>query len=127
MEAATDKPNRFLALNSQFHSVIYAAAGFPLLIQTIDSLRARMAPYLYLNWERRGGPSPHQLAHGYVSGAGRQGQEKAGGIDDRGTCAALLPPSCLFLKIRAGAGRKTGGFKAEGKGSTAAAAPRAES
>ena len=52
MQASLDKPKRYITLNSQFHSVICSFADSPLLIQVIDSLWARIGPYLYIAGEK---------------------------------------------------------------------------
>ena len=54
MEASYDKPKRFMLLNSQFHFTIYSCADSPMLLGIIDSLWARIGPYLNIGWAKAG-------------------------------------------------------------------------
>jgi len=52
MEVAIDRPKRFVFLNSQFHFAIYSHADSPMLLEMIDSLWARVGPYVNVAWEK---------------------------------------------------------------------------
>jgi DNA-binding GntR family transcriptional regulator len=54
MEIAFDQPDRFFSLNSEFHFCIYSASDSPMLLQIIDTLWARVGPYLNINWDEKG-------------------------------------------------------------------------
>lgn len=54
MESALEKPKRYVLLNSQFHFTIYSYADSPMLLEMIDSLWARVAPYIHIAWEKAG-------------------------------------------------------------------------
>jgi DNA-binding GntR family transcriptional regulator len=54
MELAFDQPDEFFALNMQFHFTIYNGCDSPLLLQIIDSIWARVGPYLNMNWSENG-------------------------------------------------------------------------
>jgi DNA-binding GntR family transcriptional regulator len=51
LEAALEEPKRFVFLNSQFHFAIYSFADSPMLLDMIDSLWARVGPYVNVAWE----------------------------------------------------------------------------
>ena len=48
MEASVDRPRKYLAINSQFHLAIYSFSDFTILLQIINSLWARIGPYLII-------------------------------------------------------------------------------
>jgi len=48
MEASVHRPRRYLAINSQFHLSIYSFSDFTILLQIINSLWARVGPYLII-------------------------------------------------------------------------------
>ncbi len=48
MEASIQRPKSYFALNSLFHFAIYSYADSPMLLQIIDSLWARIGPYLLI-------------------------------------------------------------------------------
>jgi DNA-binding GntR family transcriptional regulator len=54
MEAALDKPKKYVPLNTQLHFTIYSFADSPILLEMIDSLWARVAPYINIAWEKAG-------------------------------------------------------------------------
>jgi DNA-binding GntR family transcriptional regulator len=66
MEVSLDKPKKYITLNSQFHSLIYSFAESPMLIQIIDSLWARVGPYLYLAGENTGDQSYPMECHRHL-------------------------------------------------------------
>jgi DNA-binding GntR family transcriptional regulator len=63
MEASLDKPRRYIALNSQFHFMIYSYADSPVLLQIIDALWARIGPYLYIAGVKTGDQSFPMKCH----------------------------------------------------------------
>jgi DNA-binding GntR family transcriptional regulator len=63
LEAAVDKPKRYIYLNSQYHFAIYSFADSPVLLGIIDSLWARVGPYLRIAWEKGGDPSSSLKCH----------------------------------------------------------------
>jgi len=66
MEASIDKPKKYITLNSQFHSAICSFADSSMLIQIIDSLWARIGPYLYLAGEKTGDQSYPMECHRHI-------------------------------------------------------------
>jgi DNA-binding GntR family transcriptional regulator len=54
MEDSIEKPRKFMRINSEFHFSIYGYADSPMLIRIIDSLWARIGPYLIIYSEREG-------------------------------------------------------------------------
>jgi DNA-binding GntR family transcriptional regulator len=54
METGMDRPKKGLLLNSQFHFTIYSYADSSLLLGMIDSLWARIGPYMTIGWEKAG-------------------------------------------------------------------------
>jgi len=63
MEASVEKPKRYISLNSQYHFAIYSFADSPMLFNIIDSLWARVGPYLKIAWEKGGDPSSSLKCH----------------------------------------------------------------
>ncbi len=63
MEASFDKPKRYIYLNSQFHFAIYSCADSPMLLGVIDSLWARVGPYLNTVWAKAGDRSFTKKCH----------------------------------------------------------------
>jgi DNA-binding GntR family transcriptional regulator len=63
MEAALDKPKKYVVLNNRFHFAIYAYADSPILLDIIDSLWARIGPYINIAWERAGDHSLVMKSH----------------------------------------------------------------
>jgi DNA-binding GntR family transcriptional regulator len=54
MEVAFDQSDRFFSLNNEFHFCMYAASDSPMLLQILDTLWARVGPYLNINWDNKG-------------------------------------------------------------------------
>ncbi len=52
MKKASGKPDKFLLLNSGFHFTLYSYAGSPSLLRIIDSLWARVGPYMTMGLEK---------------------------------------------------------------------------
>ena len=52
MKKASGKPDKFLLLNSGFHFTLYSYAGSPALLRIIDSLWARVGPYMTVGLEK---------------------------------------------------------------------------
>ena len=50
MDGAYGNHKRWAALNNQFHFTIYSYAESPMLLGIIDSIWARIGPYLNMNW-----------------------------------------------------------------------------
>jgi len=48
MESSVDRPRTYLMINSQFHFAIYSFSDFTILLQIINSLWARVGPYLII-------------------------------------------------------------------------------
>jgi len=66
MEASIDKPKRYITLNRQFHSTLCSFAVSPMLVQIIDSLWARIGPYLYIAGEKTGDQSYPMKCHRHI-------------------------------------------------------------
>jgi DNA-binding GntR family transcriptional regulator len=49
MRASTQRPKTYLMKNTQFHFAIYSCADSPLLLEIIDSLWARIGPYVFIH------------------------------------------------------------------------------
>jgi DNA-binding GntR family transcriptional regulator len=54
MGLALEETDKFFSLNSDFHFIIYLSADSPILVQVIDSLWARVGPYMNINWGKKG-------------------------------------------------------------------------
>ena len=52
MQRHIETPKNYLAKNRQFHFTVYGFADSPILLKIIDSLWARIGPYLYLQTHR---------------------------------------------------------------------------
>jgi DNA-binding GntR family transcriptional regulator len=63
MEAALDKPKKYVLLNNRFHFAIYSYSDSPMLLGMIDSLWARVGPYINIAWERAGDHSLVMRSH----------------------------------------------------------------
>jgi DNA-binding GntR family transcriptional regulator len=63
MESAIGKPKRYISLNSQYHFAIYSFADSPMLLEIIDSLWARVGPYLKIAWEKGADPTSSIKCH----------------------------------------------------------------
>jgi DNA-binding GntR family transcriptional regulator len=66
MEASVDKPKRYVTLNSQFHSTICSFSDSPMLTQVIDSLWARVGPYMYIAGDKTGDQSFPMECHRHI-------------------------------------------------------------
>jgi len=63
MQAAIDKPKRYMMKNNQFHFAIYSYSDSAILLQMIDWLWARVGPYVYIHATKVGDLSPTMKCH----------------------------------------------------------------
>ena len=63
MQAAIDKPKRYMMKNNQFHFAIYSYADSAILMQMIDWLWARVGPYVYIHATKVGDLTPTMKCH----------------------------------------------------------------
>ncbi|MBW1690032.1 MAG: hypothetical protein DRG87_08830 [Deltaproteobacteria bacterium] len=63
MQAAIDKPKRYMMKNNQFHFAIYSYSDSAILLQMIDWLWARVGPYVYIHATKVGDLSPTMKYH----------------------------------------------------------------
>lgn len=63
MQAAIDKPKRYMMKNNQFHFAIYSYADSAILLQMIDWLWARVGPYVFIHATKVGDLSPTMKCH----------------------------------------------------------------
>jgi DNA-binding GntR family transcriptional regulator len=63
MQAAIDKPKRYMMKNNQFHFAIYSYADSAILLQMIDWLWARVGPYVYIHATKVGDLAPTMKCH----------------------------------------------------------------
>jgi DNA-binding GntR family transcriptional regulator len=54
MEANRDNPKKYIIMNNQFHLAIYSCANSPMLLRVIESIWARIGPYLIIQASRGG-------------------------------------------------------------------------
>lgn len=63
LQAAIDKPKRYMMKNNQFHFAIYSYSDSAILLQMIDWLWARVGPYVYIHATKVGDLSPTMKYH----------------------------------------------------------------
>ena len=63
MQAAIDKPKRYMMKNNQFHFAIYSYSDLAILLQMIDWLWARVGPYVFIHATKVGDLSPTMKCH----------------------------------------------------------------
>jgi DNA-binding GntR family transcriptional regulator len=63
LQASVEKPKKYMMKNSQFHFAIYSYADSPWLLQMIDWLWARVAPYFVIYVTREDVLSPTIKVH----------------------------------------------------------------
>ena len=77
MEASIKRSKEFMALNSQFHFAIYSHADSSMLFQIIDSLWARIGPYLIIRSEKGGDHTNAMNCHrGMYEALGKRDKKK---------------------------------------------------
>ncbi|MBW2311385.1 MAG: GntR family transcriptional regulator [Deltaproteobacteria bacterium] len=63
LQAAIDKPKRYMMKNNQFHFAIYSYSDSAILLQMIDWLWARVGPYVFIHATKVGDLSPTMKYH----------------------------------------------------------------
>ena len=63
MQAAIDKPKRYMMKNNQFHFAIYSYSDSAILLQMIDWLWARVGPYVFIHATKVEDLSPTMKCH----------------------------------------------------------------
>jgi len=98
MEAALDNPKKYVVLNNRFHFAIYSYADSPILLEMIDSLWARVGPYINIAWERAWDHSRVMKSHRgmYDALVGRdKGKMKEWLCEDLTQAARVITPFLL--------------------------------
>ena len=104
MEASTERPRIYMRKNNLFHSSIYSYSDSPLLLETIDRLRARVGPYVYSYAIRNHTPSYAMKCHWEMFDALRSRDKekiKAAVREDLETTARIIIPALEKSLVRA--------------------------